>query len=166
MMRFFFSPFLYPLLELRHGSMLTVEPGQHNHNNPLDSDGHRSRSPPIDERDREMLGPPLNMNSSGLHSPNSPEGYERRHNSINGAYQTSSPRVQSPEGEEEQTARPRSSEFRTDDIPSGLRATSAVPKGTNTTRVGVHEMPVPSPNLRTVSPYKPPGGIDTRLEGH
>jgi hypothetical protein len=104
------------------------------------------------------------MDSSGSPSSYSPNDFERRRESINGAYQTSTPRGQLPEGEEEQTVRPRDSEYRTDDSPTALRAANAVPQGMKTTRGSVHEMPVPSPNPSPASPYKPSGRILTRKE--
>ncbi|PMD16996.1 hypothetical protein NA56DRAFT_708213 [Hyaloscypha hepaticicola] len=117
---------------------------QHIRSNPLDSEIHRSRSPPIDDRSREMQVQSLNMCSGGASSPYSPTSFERRHNYVNGAYRTPTPRAQLPEGEEKQTVRPRDSEHRADDSPATLRAANAVPQGTKITRVGVHEMPVPS----------------------
>jgi hypothetical protein len=59
-----------------------------------------------------------------------------------------------PEGEEEQAVRSPDSELRTDDLPAMLRVTNEVPQGSNTARLGVHEMPVPSRNSSTASPYK------------
>jgi hypothetical protein len=159
----FFSPFQYMWPKLDMSNMLTIEPGHHNRSNPPDSESYRSRSPPIDDRDRDMQIPPLNMIST---SPNYPQDYERRHDSINGAYPTPSPRGQLPEGEGEQAFRQRDSELRTDDVPAVQRVAIAGSQGANMTRVGVHEMPAPSLNSSGVSSYKPPGQIDTRLGGY
>lgn len=143
--------------------------GHHNRSNPPDSESYRSRSPPIDDRDRDMQIPPLNMNSAGVQSVVSPQDYERRHNSINGAYLAPSPRGQFPEGEEEQAFRQRDSELRTEDVPA-VQTLQRVPvagsQGANMTRFSVHEMPAPSLNSSGVGSYKPPGQIDTRPGGY
>ena len=153
--------------KLHMSNMLTIEPGHHNRSNPPDSESYRSRSPPIDDRDRDMQIPPLNMISTGgAQSPNSPQDYERRHDSINGAYLSPTPRGHLPEGEEEQAFRQRDSELRTDDVPAMQRVPIAGSQGANMTRVGVHEMPAPSLNSSGVSSYKPPGRIDTRPGGY
>ena len=146
-------------------NMLTIEPGHHNRSNPPDSESYRSRSPPIDDRDRDMQIPPLNMIPTGVQSVVSPQDYERRHDSINGAYLAPSPRGQFPEGEEEQAFRQRDSELRTEDVPAVQtlqRVPVGGPQGSNMTRVSVHEMPAQSMNSSGVGSYKPTGQIDTR----
>jgi len=154
---------MWPKLDM--SNMLTIEPGHHNRSNPPDSESYRSRSPPIDDRDRDMQIPPLNMIPTGVQSVVSPQDYERRHDSINGAYLAPSPRGQFPEGEEEQAFRQRDSELRTEDVPAVQtlqRVPVGGPQGANMTRVSVHEMPAQSMNSSGVGPYKPTGQIDTR----
>ncbi|KAE9375856.1 hypothetical protein N431DRAFT_370749 [Stipitochalara longipes BDJ] len=137
---------------------------QHIRSNPLDSESYRSRSPPIDDRGRDTLIQPLNMDANGAPSPHSPSHFERHHDFINGAYRTSTPRGQLPDGEEEHNIQPRDSEHRTDDGLAALRAANVIPQRMKTTGASIHEMPVPSQNTGAASLYNPSSRIDVRQE--
>jgi hypothetical protein len=145
---------------------LIIEAGQHNRSNPPDSESYRSRSPALDDRDRELQIPPLNMSSTGIHNPNPPQDYERRYDPINGGYLTPTPRGQLPGEEDEQPARQRDSVLRTGDVPDLRRGANDGPQGANLTRVGVHEMPASSLNPSGLSSFnKLPSRVDNRTGG-
>lgn len=138
---------------------LILEAGQINRHSPPDTESYRSRSPPINDRDRDLQIPPLNFASNSAYSPNTLQDDERRHD-FNGTYLTPTPRGQLPEGEEELSRRPHDSVLHADSPLTPNRDSNPV---TNTPRPSAHEMPVPSPSPKVVSPYRPTSLIDTRV---
>lgn len=122
--------------------MLTIQAAQYDRSNPADSESYRSRSPPADDFDRELMIPPLNMNNLGNPSPISPQDHGRQRDSIGGSNATPSPRGQAAEGA---AARPRDYESNTGEFPTALRAANGPPQRLNRNSTRVHEMPVPTP---------------------
>jgi len=118
------------------------------HHNPVPSDGDRAHSPPIDERDHEMLMQPLSLGSSNNLSPDSPRDYEKLQGSINSYSRPSNSRLLSPGVNDEQTAQQHESEMPASETPATMRAAETVSKGK--ARVGVHELPVSSQRGKAV----------------